>query len=137
MTGLRRRLDAQQRPDATDRQSLHEWLQLSVIEYLLGVGADVLRRQTHSRALADAVAIVGAILEVTQLRGRSELRAMLVSDVRIREQGLQATGVGPRVPRASHSPPLTDINYSSDRGPVERTDETGGVELVNTDGRDL
>ena len=58
MTGLGRRLDAQQRPDAVDRQSLHERLQRRVIEHLPRIGADVLRRQTDSRPLADALTIV-------------------------------------------------------------------------------
>ena len=48
MAGLGRRLNAQQRPDAMDRQLLDERLQGSLIEYLVCVAADVLGREADS-----------------------------------------------------------------------------------------
>ena len=136
MTGLGRRLDAQQRPDPVGRQSLHERLQRRMIEYLLPVAPDVLWRETDPRALADALTIVVAILDVSQLGSRSEIRAVLVSDVSVGEQSLETTGVGPHILRSSHSPSLTDVDDLSNHGRIECTDEAGGVELIHTDRRD-
>src|SRR5581483_745156 len=83
MAGLGGGLHAHERGDPVHRQPADQRLEGREIQYLLGVGADVLGRQPHPRALADALPVIVAVLELTHLGIRSELRVILVADVRV------------------------------------------------------
>src|SRR6201996_2373686 len=134
VAGLRGGLHAHQRADAVDGQAADERLQGHQVENLLGVLTDVLRSQPYARPLADALAVILAVLEMAELGVRRQLRVMLVADVGIGQQSLESLRVGPRVLRSANAPALTDVDQLGDAGAVQGLDEAGGVEVVDADG---
>ena len=64
VAGRRGRLDAHQRTQAVHGQPPDEGLERDEVEDLLGVDADILGGEPDAGALADALAVVLAVLEV-------------------------------------------------------------------------
>ena len=89
MARPRSRLDAHQRGDPVGREPLHQRLERYRIEDLLGVPTDVLGGERVAAALADAPAVVLAVLELPQLGRGRELGVVLVRDPGIGDERLQ------------------------------------------------
>ncbi len=117
------------------RQARDQRLEVERVEDLPRVALDVLGRQLGARALADALAGVLGVLELAQLGGGRELLHVPVVDARVRECGLEAGGVGPRVLAPADSPPLAHVDEQPDVGVAERLKKALGVESVHADRR--
>lgn len=80
VAGLRVTLHAQQRRGCADRQRRHDRGEIGSGEDLGGIAAGVLGGEFPTRTLADPLAFILGVLELTQLGGGSEFAVMRVGD---------------------------------------------------------
>src|SRR3954467_7556971 len=105
MAGLGVALDAEQRAALSwDRR------QVDLVEDLARVALHVLGCEAGAVALAHALPVVLAVLELAQLGRRGQIGLVLVADARIGESCLQALGVRPRVLAPAHAAALADVD---------------------------
>src|SRR5688572_23658406 len=107
-------LDAEQRGDSAVREGLDQPPQVDSVQDLAQVAPAILGSEQRARALADSRLRVLAVLQAAKLGGRGELLVVLVADARLRERGLQALRVRPRVLAASHAPSLPHVEQEAD-----------------------
>jgi putative oxidoreductase len=136
VAGLRVALDAEERTGALRRQRVDDRLDAGGIEDLARVALDIGRGQAHPRALTDALARIFGVLELSQLGGGGELLDVHVADSGVREGGLEARGVRPRILASTHPATLAYVDQYAHvripKGGYERV----CVKAVNTDRRE-
>ena len=111
-----------------------ERVQVERVENLAGVALDVRGRERDPRALAHALAVVLAVLELAQLGGGRQFLDVAVADPRLRQRALESRRVGPGVLAAAHAAALPHVEQEASRPPRERVEERRAAEAVDADG---
>lgn len=133
VTGLGIALDAEQCGRALGRKLGDESVERRLVEDLARVPSPVLVRQHRPRSLAFAPSRVLGVLEVPQLGGGRQFPVVRVGDAGVRERGLQAAGVCPRVLAAADAPALADVEQQPHVGPGQRLQKVAKVPFVHPD----